>query len=644
MLGHCGIDRLIGSIRLKYFLPNAYTFLKQYVLACETCQKTKAYIHGHKAPISELPTEEIGQLWFSDIHGALPMAQKSKAKYVIVFVEKVSLWTEFKALVDCSASEVIQAFTELVVSRWGSPRSLHLYSDNGSAYIAKLTALFCKTFAVTQIFVPPYRPQANQPAEILGALINRSLRTLAMEQTNWDESLAMIAYSYRSTVTVGRNLSPFEILHGRPMMLEIDWKLLSDTTTTPTEYVNELKPKLRALQLVALHNAQSNADRQRKPVNQEAVEPTFKIGQKVLIYDPTTKIHESTKLKIRYKGPYEILKEVAKYRYILQDLVSGKSTQRPVHADRLRPFYELADDERIRGIATDVCLAEVTTKHRRLKIRVTVADITTSQCDIVVNMISTQLGLLFGSARNILRCLHADITQTCHEFIQTGCFDQPFETKATGLKEPIKYILHIVAAESKTSDDTPILVDEETLRNRIVNCLLAADRLPDIKSIAIPFPDMHRVLLDRWAICQNLAKAAIEFDERSKQLPGSLETIEFVNVTLCIADSMCIITKQLFSAELSSLADGDSKGQQDNQPQVNLQAQSQDTAEMDQASSEWFPIKKLLKMQMRKRKEFFLVQWESEDAPSWEPRQNVTDEAVREFFAEQRKKRNKKRR
>jgi O-acetyl-ADP-ribose deacetylase (regulator of RNase III) len=331
------------------------------------------------------------------------------------------------------------------------------------------------------------------------------------------------------------------------------------------------------------------------------------------------------------------LKEVAKYTYILQELVSDKSTQRPVHADRLRPFYELADDERIRGTATGVCLAEVTTKHRRLKIRVTVADITTSQCDIIVNMISTQLGLLSGSARNVLRYLHEDITQTCHEFIQTECFDQPFETKATGHKEPIKYISHIVTAESKTSDDTPILVDEETLRNRIVKCILAADRLPHTKSIAIPSPEMHCVALDKWAICHNLAKAAIEFDERSKQLPGNFETIEFVNVTLCIADSMCIVIKQLFSAELSSLEDGDSRVQKDNQSQINPQAQSQDTAKTDHISSEWFPIEKLLKMQMRKGKDFFLVHWESEDSPSWEPRQNVTDEAVREFFAEQRK-------
>jgi hypothetical protein len=72
----------------------------------------KAFIHEHKAPISRVPTEGLGELWHSDIHGAFSMADKSKAKYVIVFVEKVSLWTEFKALVDCTASEVIQAFTE----------------------------------------------------------------------------------------------------------------------------------------------------------------------------------------------------------------------------------------------------------------------------------------------------------------------------------------------------------------------------------------------------------------------------------------------------------------------------------------------------------------------------------------------------
>jgi hypothetical protein len=77
--------------------------------------------------------------------------------------------------------------------------------------------------------------------------------------------------------------------------------------------------------------------------------------------------------------------------------------------------------------------------------------------------------------------------------------------------------------------------------------------------LMLPFPDMQPATLDRWAISENLAQAAIEFDERSKQQPGSLETTQFVNLTLCIADSLCVICKQLISAELSSLLKADSK-------------------------------------------------------------------------------------
>jgi hypothetical protein len=268
-------------------------------LTCETCQKTKAFIHGHKAPISQLPSDtQLFRVWFSDIHGMFMPTKRTGMKYIIVFVEKTSLWTEFKAIPDCSAAQVIQAFMECVISRFGVPESLILFSDNGSAYTSQLTSLFCKTFAVTQYFTAAYRPQSDEPAEILGGLINRSLRLLAIEQENWDESLPMIAYSYRSMITSGRNLSPYEIIHGRPMKLEIDWKLLNHSDSIPDEFASQIQPKLRALQLVAAENARANADRQRARINKDAVPPSFKVGQKVLLYDPTTKTHEFSKLKI----------------------------------------------------------------------------------------------------------------------------------------------------------------------------------------------------------------------------------------------------------------------------------------------------------------------------------------------------------
>ena len=38
-LGHRGIDKVYGLIRLKYYWPNLYKDLYEYVSSCVTCQQ-----------------------------------------------------------------------------------------------------------------------------------------------------------------------------------------------------------------------------------------------------------------------------------------------------------------------------------------------------------------------------------------------------------------------------------------------------------------------------------------------------------------------------------------------------------------------------------------------------------------------------
>jgi hypothetical protein len=258
--------------------------------------------------------------------------------------------------------------------------------------------------------------------------------------------------------------------------------LLNHSDSIPEEFASQIQPKLRALQLVAAENARANADRQRARINKNAIPPSFKVGQKVLLYDPITKTHEFSKLKIRYRGPYEIVSEPAKYRYILRDLITQKESKRPVHADRLRPFHELADQQSIKGRITEVCLTSVTTRHRKLAVKITIADITMSQCDAIVCFLRNQLGMMTGTTRDILRSIDENIIQNCLEYIQAGEYQQALETPATGLKDPIKYIMHAVIATSSVPEELPELVQDETLRQRIIACLELADRR-DIKSI-----------------------------------------------------------------------------------------------------------------------------------------------------------------
>jgi hypothetical protein len=54
---------------------------------------------------------------------------------------------------------------------------------------------------------------------------------------------------------------------------------------------------LQILHRLAVENARDSADSQRDKRNKDTVLPTFKTGDKVLLFDPTTK-SESPKLKV----------------------------------------------------------------------------------------------------------------------------------------------------------------------------------------------------------------------------------------------------------------------------------------------------------------------------------------------------------
>ena len=115
-----------------------------------------------------------------------------------------------------------------------------------------------------------------------------------------------------------------------------------------------------------MENSKANATRQRERVNEGAKQPTFQVGDKVLLYNPVTKKHDSAKLTIRYTGPYLVTSADEHYNYRLQDLTTGKSLKRPVHCSRLRPLNELDNDYRLKQPDTQSALYECQTHNRPL--------------------------------------------------------------------------------------------------------------------------------------------------------------------------------------------------------------------------------------------------------------------------------------
>jgi hypothetical protein len=116
--------------------------------------------------------------------------------------------------------------------------------------------------------------------------------------------------------------------------------------------LKENRPKLAILHQLAAQNARDSAERQRVRVNKETVMPTYKQGDRVLLSNPVVKFGDSSKLTPKFTGLYSIEKVLPGFNFVLKDLTSGKTLQRPVHAQRLRLYRERNADTVTKGFGS----------------------------------------------------------------------------------------------------------------------------------------------------------------------------------------------------------------------------------------------------------------------------------------------------
>jgi hypothetical protein len=128
--------------------------------------------------------------------------------------------------------------------------------------------------------------------------------------------------SHRASVTSSTGFSPYEVFFGQPM----DRELLSHQTDSSSlqAYMRDIAPKLTILHDLATQNATESAVRHPKYRNVNAKPPSFKVADKVLFFDPTTKTGQNSKLKRRWTGLHLITEVLNNLNFKLQELETGR--------------------------------------------------------------------------------------------------------------------------------------------------------------------------------------------------------------------------------------------------------------------------------------------------------------------------------
>ncbi|XP_075785301.1 uncharacterized protein LOC142829504 [Pelodiscus sinensis] len=323
--GHMGTEKTLARVLSRFFWPGVYQEVRDYCQSCPNCQL--ASDSGvPKAPLIPLPVvgtpfERVAM----DLVGPLP---KSKAgfRYILVVMDYATRFPEAIPLRNTYARTIASELVK-IFARVGLPREL--LTDQGTNFTSQLFRQVCTILGIHKLQTSVYHPQTDGLVERFNRTLKGMLRRFSpAELQQWDLLLPPLLLAVREVPQASTQFSPFELLYGyRPRgildLVRETWESTPSTSQGLLQYVFQLQERLRQAGALARENLQLAQAAQERTYNRQAQERSFKPGDLVVLLLPS----EESKLLARWKGPYEVIRQVGPVNYEIYQPDRKKKTQ-----------------------------------------------------------------------------------------------------------------------------------------------------------------------------------------------------------------------------------------------------------------------------------------------------------------------------
>ena len=334
---HLGVTKLFALLSLKYYWPQMLDTVRDFVKACERCQRAKAAPRIHRT--SRILNREA--LWSTvafDFFGPLRKTARGNI-YILVGIDHFSRWPEAIATRVANAEIVASFLHNKIISQHGTPTEL--LSDHGTHFTSHVISLLCQKYKIRRLMSTPYTPQSNGVVERFMGYLKTALITLIDQvPTAWDLHLSAVLAAYRATPHPDSGESPFYLNKGYDPRLPEEVALDTPLPTASTMWHEQLTATRTALESKIASQQEAIA----RKIQDEAVYQ-FDIGQLVLIKKTAPELQQAhTKLTDKYDHlarikavlPNQVTYEVAYLR-------SGETAI--INRRNLKPFYQAITNE-----------------------------------------------------------------------------------------------------------------------------------------------------------------------------------------------------------------------------------------------------------------------------------------------------------
>ena len=138
---HLGFEKTYHKIQQRYFWTGMYSEIGKWCASCVDCATKKTPRNLPKAPLQPITVEEPFDRAAVDVLGPFPTSDQGN-KYVIVFSDYFTKWSEAFAVKNADAATTAKLFVEEILCRHSAPRKL--LSDRGKNFLSKVVKDVCQ--------------------------------------------------------------------------------------------------------------------------------------------------------------------------------------------------------------------------------------------------------------------------------------------------------------------------------------------------------------------------------------------------------------------------------------------------------------------------------------------------------------------
>ncbi|KAK1343694.1 LOW QUALITY PROTEIN: hypothetical protein QTO34_014247 [Cnephaeus nilssonii] len=197
---HLGGTKLAELLGREHYIPGLHNMARDIAKRCQICAQVNPGPPVTAPPGTRFQVSSPGEHWEVDFT-ELP-----------IFVDTFSGWPEAYPTRAETAQAVVKKLLSEILPRFGLP--LFMGSDNGPAFIAKVTQSLVKALKVTWKLHCVYRPQSSGQVERMNRTLKETLTKLKLETgENWVSLLPFallrarcIPYALQSSTAAARRI------------------------------------------------------------------------------------------------------------------------------------------------------------------------------------------------------------------------------------------------------------------------------------------------------------------------------------------------------------------------------------------------------------------------------------------------------